>query len=435
MSSQKERPFDILVYGATGFTGKRVAQYISQSHPDLALALAGRSESKLLTVASELNLSPSSIFVAPVNDPTKLKEALRQAAIVLACAGPYRHVGCEIVEAAIQTKTDYLDLCGEPQFFDDMLVQHNQAAQKSQTLIVSACAFDCVPSELSAELLKRTIQEQFHQDVSGIQIVHTFEGCQAGNATTYHAAVDGFNAASNGELRNSRQAVKHHFDIPPMPPRPETWSKDIIPTPGFMPLYDASLNTYLMKFIGADAACISASDRYMRMFSKDGYASIPPPKLSVCFGIPDQVSAFKFLAYGGVFSTLAKSKWGVDRLHAHPELFTNGLFQSKGPTEDQLKTGTFVTHSVGYGTTKEQYVKVTCRGPEPGYVATPKVIVALALTVLRHREKLRFEGGVVLPGALFGDCEEVYDVLRQEGIEFDIVESSALSSNASDSQV
>lgn len=434
MSSSNLRPFDILVYGATGFTGKRVAQYISQSHPDLALALAGRSESKLLAVASELNLSPSSIFVAPANDAAKLKEALSQAKVVLACAGPYRHVGCEIVEAAIQARTDYLDLCGEPQFFDDMLVQHNQAAQETETLIVSSCAFDCVPSELSAQLLTRTIKQQFNQDVSGIHIVHTFEGCHGGNATTFHAAVDGFYAASSGELHKSRQAVNNHFDIPTKPPRPETWSKDVVPTPGLMPLYDASLNTYLMKFIGADAACILASDRYLRLFSNE-YASIPPPKLSVCFGIPDKTSAFKFLAYGGVFATLAKSKWGVDRLHAHPELFTNGFFQSQGLSEEQLNTGSFVTHSVGYGTTKEQYVKATCRGPEPGYVATPKMITALALTVLRHREKLRFKGGVLLPGALFGDCTEAYDLLRQEEVAFDIVESSAESGNAPDGQV
>lgn len=89
-----------------------------------------------------------------------------------------------------------------------------------------------------------------------------------------------------------------------------------------------------------------------------------------------------------------------------------------------MEGASFCTHTTGYGSQKDQVVKVRCKGPEPGYVATPRILVALALTVLNHREKLSFSGGVVLPGALFGSTLEVYDSLKENGITFEVVDET-----------
>lgn len=432
------RPFDIVVYGATGFTGKRVAKYLVESQKSLKIALSGRNEEKLSLLANELGLPQESALVAPLDDHEKLTQTLADCRIVLACAGPYRHMGEEVIRAAIKAKTDYLDLCGEPQFFNDMLLKYDDDARANQVLVISACAFDCVPAELTSKLACKEFNSKYENaEVTNLEVVHTFQGLESGNATTFHAAVDGFHAGINGELAVSRKKVQEKLKIVKVP-IPQAWPK-IVSSPNLHPIFHEDTNSYLLKFVGADAACILASDRYLRYRSDvdkySKYKDKPHPRLSLCFGCPTKSAAYKTLAYGGVFATLARYKWGCDLLHDKPELFTNGCFRDGGPTDEQLSKGSFKTYCTAYGMNKEQAAKVTCEGPEPGYVATPRMIVALAKTVLQNRAKIPFEGGVMLPGAAFGDCEEVYDMLEKEGVRFKVENGGYDDANNADNAV
>jgi short subunit dehydrogenase-like uncharacterized protein len=423
----RSRPFDIVVYGATGFTGEKVVKYIVEQHPEIKLAISGRNEQTLQTIASRVNLAPSAILVASLDyddDDQQLEDVLRKATIVLACAGPFRHVGRALVRAAIAAGTDYLDICGEPQFFDDMLVEFEAAARAASVLVVSACAFDCVPAELSVAFVSRELQTQYPDSpVTCVELVHQFVGVSRFHATTFHAAVDGFHASINGALTKSRQRVKDTLSIPKPPPAPDHWPNirmDAPTTTSFVPVYHEWTNTYLLRFMGADGAAIRNSQRYLRMRQNQSEQQ-PQPKLSVCLGVPTKVGAYTILGFGALFSFLARYSWGCRLLHRYPSLFTAGYFTNEGPTDEQLDRGSFETRSVAYGWTKDQCVVATCRGPELGYVATPKILTALALAVLNHRETLPFSGGVMLPGALFGRSQETFDLLQQEGISFEIV--------------
>eukprot|EP00980_Cylindrotheca_fusiformis_P013363 scaffold3410_cov141-Cylindrotheca_fusiformis.AAC.6 len=265
--TKSNRPFDLLVYGATGYTGKKVAQYAIDKYPTLKVAIAGRSKEKLIAVAEELGLDESSVLVASlitgsgqnendkgaVSNP-ELIDIVGKAKVVLACAGPYRQCGMPLVKAAVQAGTDYLDLCGEPQFFEDTLVECEEEAKKNNVLVVSACAFDCVPAELSATLIACEVKKRFETSVvSGIEICHTFHNIAKGNVTTFHAAVDGFHSASNGDLKKSRDRVAKKFGIEKAPKRPDEWPK-LPKQPGNMPAYHKTSNSYALKFPGADAA-------------------------------------------------------------------------------------------------------------------------------------------------------------------------------------
>jgi short subunit dehydrogenase-like uncharacterized protein len=422
------REFDIIVYGATGYTGKRVAKYLVDTHPEIKLAISGRNSTKLEAVAIEIGLPTTNALTASTSSDEEskaiLQTTLAKAKIVIACAGPFRHFGEAIVEAAVAAGTDYLDLCGEPQFFDDMLAKYDGEAQKNSTLVLSACAFDCVPAELTAQLAKKECRKMYPSSpVSNIEIVHKFAGEAVGNATTYHAAVDGFHAGITGELKASREKVKEALRLPKSFPRcPKEWPK-IVQSPGNTPIYHEESDSYLLKFMGADAACVLASDRYLRYRSRtenvDENENVidPHPYMSICFGCPSKSDAYKVLAYGAAFSLLARFKAGCKLLHSNPELFTNGVFKEGGPTEEQLAKGSFKTYCTAYGKDKDEFVKVVCEGPEPGYVATPKIIVGLALTVLNNRDKLRYQGGVMLPGVAFGECDEALEYLTKEGVE------------------
>lgn len=412
-----ERTFDIIVYGATGFTGKRVVSHLLSKHPELKIAVSGRNLEKLTSLATSLNVPQSNVIKA--SESNELVHAFSQAKIVLACAGPYRHVGEPIVKAAIEAKTDYLDLCGEPQFFDDMLAKYDSLAQKNGVIVMSACAFDCVPAELTLQLAKRTLEQQ-GKHMTNVEIVHTAENITCGNPTTFHAAVDGFHAAQKGELKASREKVKSVLHLDPVVKPPSHWPK-IVSSPGIMPVYHPETNTHLIKFMGADAACILASDRYLR-YRNPQCREIAHPRMSVCLGIPNKKSAYKVLAYGGIFSTLARTKFGCNLLKNNPSLFSNGFFREGGPTEEELEKGTFKTFCTAWGESEKDRVQVTCEGGEPGYVATPAMISALALGVIHHRDKIAFDSGVMLPGAAFGTCHEIYDLLKAEGIVFRILQ-------------
>ena len=120
-------------------------------------------------------------------------------------------------------------------------------------------------------------------------------------------------------------------------------------------------------------------------------------------------------------------------LHSYPETFSGGVFTSKGPTEEELQQARFTTYVSAYGSkhseSNSQVARVKISGPEPGYISTPILIVALALTILdagkdeeKNEVNLSFGSGVTLPGALFADCDRVYDHMRKGGVLFDVVE-------------
>ena len=159
--------------------------------------------------------------------------------------------------------------------------------------------------------------------------------------------------------------------------------------------------------------------------------SIPEPRLSVLMGMDakDSVSAMKLMgSYGATFSFLARYKWGCNMLHSYPEGFSGGVFTTGGPTQEELEKGRFTTYVTAFGPNSgDDSVRVKVSGPEPGYIATPILIVSLALTILDagkgDRHDLSFDGGVTLPGALFRDSEKVYEKMRSEGVSFDVVEN------------
>ena len=352
-------------------------------------------------------------------------------------------------------KCDYLDLCGEPQFFDDALLECDREARDVGVTAIHASAFDCVPAELGSALAERELLKKYNDkedskvECAGVEVIHTMQNVSSANATTFHAAVDGFYAASSGQLMASRKKVKENYpefkkkQHPPIDLQPK-----VPETPGFLPGYNEELGLRTMKFVGADASAIKSSWRYLRSrvpnHSRKG-KDVPEPRLSVLIGmdVKDSIAALKVLAYGSTFSTFARLQWGCNLLHSNPEAFSGGVFTSKGPTEEELELGGFTTYITAYGAkhseSNQQVARVKVTAPEPGYIATPPLIVALriALTILdagkgeNDEVKLSFESGVTLPGALFGDCDRAYENIRKEGISFDIVDEFATADDQS----
>jgi short subunit dehydrogenase-like uncharacterized protein len=157
--------FDIVVYGATGFTGQLVAEYLAEHYRgdrDLKWAMAGRSLDKLKSVRDAIGApADTPLIVADAGDPASLKAMIDQTRSVLTTVGPYQLYGSELVAACAAAGTDYLDLCGEPVWMRQMIDAHEAAAKASGARIVFSCGFDSVPFELGAFYVQEEAKRVF----------------------------------------------------------------------------------------------------------------------------------------------------------------------------------------------------------------------------------------------------------------------------------
>ena len=132
---KKNREFGIVVYGATGYTGKLVADYLNCQYGvngDVSWAMAGRSEEKLQAVRAELGISEDlPLLVADAADPASLNAMVGRAGVVITTVGPYQLYGSDLVAACARAGTDYVDLCGEPTWMKQMIDAHSEAAKAS----------------------------------------------------------------------------------------------------------------------------------------------------------------------------------------------------------------------------------------------------------------------------------------------------------------
>jgi short subunit dehydrogenase-like uncharacterized protein len=163
------RAFDVIVFGATGFTGRLVAEYLLQNygeqgpfaHEKLRWAMAGRSLPKLAQVR-DLIKAPASLplLQADAQDAAGLLALARQAQVIITTVGPYQLYGEPLLQACVAAGTDYVDLCGEPNWMADMIARHHVAAQASGARIVFSCGFDSVPFDLGVLHLQTQARQQ-----------------------------------------------------------------------------------------------------------------------------------------------------------------------------------------------------------------------------------------------------------------------------------
>ncbi|MEH2485834.1 saccharopine dehydrogenase family protein [Bradyrhizobium sp. AZCC 2230] len=170
MSSAK---FDIVVYGATGFTGQLVAEYLTQhykSDKTLKWAMAGRSLGKLKSVRDAIGAPGNTpLIVADASDAASLKAMAEQTMSVITTVGPYQLYGEELLAACVATGTDYFDLCGEPIWMRQMIDKYEAAAKESGARIVFSCGFDSVPFELGAFFVQEEAKRVFGAPASRVK--------------------------------------------------------------------------------------------------------------------------------------------------------------------------------------------------------------------------------------------------------------------------
>jgi short subunit dehydrogenase-like uncharacterized protein len=162
---QRPRDFDVVVYGASGFTGRLVAEYLLEAYGtngDLTWAMAGRNLAKLEGVRRELGAAAAEIplLVADSNDAESLEKLALQTRVIATTVGPYALYGSKLVAACVAAGTHYCDLTGEVHWMRRMIDAHHEAAVSSGARIVHTCGFDSLPSDLGVHWLQREMLAQ-----------------------------------------------------------------------------------------------------------------------------------------------------------------------------------------------------------------------------------------------------------------------------------
>ena len=238
------KDFDVVVYGATGYTGRLVAEYLSQQYGsggDVSWVMAGRSADKLAAVRDEIGApADTPLITADASDPASLKAMVEQAKSVATTVGPYQLYGAELVAACAAAGTDYVDLCGETPFMRKMIDAHEDTAKKSGARIAFSCGFDSIPFDLGVYFLQDKAIEKLGAAVPRVKgrvrkMQGTFSG---GTAASMRATMA---AAADPDVL---QLLLNPFSLTPGFQGPEQPAGD-------KPEYDESLNSWAAPFIMA----------------------------------------------------------------------------------------------------------------------------------------------------------------------------------------
>lgn len=424
VSTSSTRPYHIIIFGASGFTGQFVVEEVARTLSEgpegtLTWAIAGRTRRKLEQVlkqaAAELGKpelqSEVDIILADVGDPDSLATMCKQGVVVLNCVGPYRFYGEPVVKACVENGAHCIDISGEPQFLEGMQLNYQNQASDKGVYVIGSCGFDSIPADLGVLYTR----DQFKGTLTAVESFLTVGiGPEGGciHDGTWQSAIYGF--ADSHKLRTLRQKFGHK-------PVPVVGAK-IKRRSGLF--FSNEIQQYAVPFMGADVSVVKRTQRFLT----EEYKEIPV-QYGAYAGIGGIPSITKMFLAGMVFWLLVKFSFGRNLLIKFPEFFSFGVFSKAGPSRKQMEGSSFCFAFYGEGYTEGHdpnqgkpngKIRTVIQGPEAGYVATPIAMVQAAMTILNEPGSLPKRGGVYSPGAAFAKTNLIQR-LDKHGIKFSVI--------------
>ena len=159
---ENNRDFDLIIWGATGFTGDLVCEYINNNYEynELKWAIGGRNQNKLLKLQKKLNIDDSRIIIADSSDKESLIKMAKRSKVICTTVGPYAKYGTYLVEACVEAKTNYCDITGETQWIRRIIDKYHLTAKEKHIKIVNSCGFDSVPSDMGVYYSQKKVFEK-----------------------------------------------------------------------------------------------------------------------------------------------------------------------------------------------------------------------------------------------------------------------------------
>jgi short subunit dehydrogenase-like uncharacterized protein len=363
--------FDLIVYGATGFTGRLVAEYLGQAcSPGVRWAMAGRSAAKLEQVRAEIGVGPDvALVVADADDPASLAALCRRTSVVVSTVGPYQLYGSDLVAACAANGTGYLDLCGEPGWMRQMIDRHEAEARASGARIVFSCGFDSIPFDLGVLTLQEAAIARFGGPAPRVK----------GRVRSMKGGFSGGTAASLKATLAAARANPSLFKLLADPFALTPGHRGADQPAGLLPAHDPDLGAWVAPFIMAP---INTKNVHRTNFLLGGpWGDMVYDEMMVA-GLGDVGKAAAAMI--AKLNPLAEDK--------APK-------PGDGPSREEREGGSYDILFVGLMADGRR-CEVTVTGDrDPGYGSTSKMIAESALCLL---EAETGEGGIWTPGALMG---------------------------------
>ena len=240
-----DKNFDVVVYGATGFTGKLVVEYMLNQYGNdesITWAIAGRSHEKLIAVRDALGISHDvALLKVDSNDESSVAEMVKQTKCVLTTVGPYQLYGPSIVKQCASNGTDYVDLCGEPGWMHEMINEHAEQAKETGARIVFSCGFDSIPFDLGVYFLQKEVIAQYGKPASNVR----------GRVRAMNGEFSGGTAASLSATMASLKEKPELFAVLANPFSLSNGFTGPEQTPDSKAVYDEKLETWVAPFFMA----------------------------------------------------------------------------------------------------------------------------------------------------------------------------------------
>jgi len=387
------RQYDVVLFGATGFTGGLTADYLAAHAPaEMRWALAGRNRSKLDAVAARLaaeapEAPKPDVIVADAADSAALREAAESTRVVITTIGPYALYGGPLVAACAAAGTDYCDLTGEPEFVDRVWLEHHAEAERTGARLVHCCGFDSIPHDLGAYFTVQQLPEGVPLTVNGyVKSNASFSG------GTFHSAVNGF-----GRARQTLGAAKERRQR-----EPRVEGRQIHAAPARI-RRDESLGGWTVPLPTIDGAIIRRSAAALDRYGPD-------------FTYGHNMVA-KHLATVGAIAGGVGTAFTLAQLPPTRKLLLKLKAPGEGPSASEREGSWFKVVFVGEGGGKRVVTEVS--GGDPGYGETSKMLAESGLCLAF--DELPRRAGQVTTAAAMGDA--LLERVQKAGIRFQVKES------------
>ena len=361
-----KKEFELIVYGATGFTGRLVAEYLAQ-RKITGWAMAGRNTAKLAEVRDLIGVPKDTPLVeADASNPASLKAMCERTRCVLTTVGPYQLYGSELVAACAASGTDYLDLNGEPAWARQMIDAHDAAAKNSGARIILSAGFDSIPFDLGVWFLQHEAIKKFGSPAPRVKgRVRKMQGGASGGTmasmkATFKAS---FKDPSILKLLNNPFALTPGFEGPSQPS-------------GMVPEYDKELGVWAAPFVMAPINTKNVHRTNMLLGHQYGS---------------------DFVYDEMMLTTLGEAARALVDAAAKANPFSGkGLKPGDGPSKEERETGFYDVVFTGIYPDGRKIVTSVYGDRDPGYGSTSKMISEAALALLETKSA----GGVFTPGGV-----------------------------------
>lgn len=379
------RPFDFVIFGATGFTGKYCVFQAPKHFSGYKWAVAGRSQHKLELMLREIgaelgvDLSVVPIVLADVEDNGSLLEMAKQCRVVINCCGPYVMYGEPVVQACLEAATDYVDVAAEPQFMEKMQLKWHDKAQAKEVYSVSACGFDSILCEMGMIFAEENFQGTLHSTEIYVRVRD--DGPLLGatlNYGTWHSMMHVFGKRKQEERDQEKKQVDFSF------PEPKIKTKIIHRS-------TVTKNWYV-PFANIDQTVAKRTQMY---FQKT--LNKHPIQVREYYGLGSTcfIAAIAVFLLGFMY-VLTRFEFGVKLVLRYPGFFSLGQVSKQGPNRQKYTTAIFehTFHNKGWAegvpmTGKPTHEQVTVvSGTNPAYGATCVCLLFSALMLITEREAI-----------------------------------------------